>query len=55
MVLTSNLKRAVRLDRLLRFRFADRFIKKLKAKKPSIGLRALQELVVGRCFWEQLV
>jgi hypothetical protein len=42
------------LDRLLKFRFADQIIKKLKANQPRVGLRALQELVAGGCFWEQL-
>ena len=55
-VFALNLKRAGRLDRLLKFRFADQFVKKLKRKMPSIGPGALPELVVsGWCVSERLV
>ena len=55
-VFALNLKRADRLDRLLKFRFADQFVKKLKRKMPSLGPGVVPELVVsGWCVWERLV
>jgi hypothetical protein len=43
-------------NRLLKFRFADQFVKKLKRKNAKPWCRVLPELVVsGWCVWERLV
>ena len=54
MVFISGLKRADRHDRLLEFRFANKFIRKLKSKRPAIGRIELQDLAVVEFFSERL-